>query len=138
MRQVVAEAGMAERFTIDSAGTGAWHVGHPPDPRSVAAAHARGIVLGGTARQVSSDDFDRFDLLLAADRYNLRDLKAIAPSDEADAKVRMLREFDPMTTPDDLDVPDPYYGGTSGFDDVIDLVDAACRGLLADALAGRL
>jgi protein-tyrosine phosphatase len=138
MRHVVAQADVAERFVIDSAGTGSWHVGHPPDPRSVAAAAARGIMLGGEARQVSSHDFERFDLLLAADRYNLRDLREIAPSDQDEAKVRLLREFDPLTTPDDADVPDPYYGGSSGFDDVLDLVDAACRGLLADVLAGRI
>ena len=138
MRQLVVANGVEDRILIDSAGTGSWHVGHSPDERSVAAAAARGITIGGSARQVTSHDFQQFDLLLAADRYNLRDLAAIAPSDEDEAKVRMLREFDPMSTPDDLDVPDPYYGGASGFDDVIDLVEAACQGLLDSALAGRL
>lgn len=138
MRHVVEAAGVADRFVIDSAGTGSWHIGHPPDPRSAAAAAARGITLEGQARQVSSHDFEVFDLLLAADQLNFRDLAAIAPTDEDEAKIHMLRSFDPMSTPDDLEVPDPYYGGASGFDDVIDLVEAACQGLLDDVLAGKL
>lgn len=130
MRHIVEQEGIADEFEIDSAGTGSWHIGDAPDPRSRAAAEARGIHIGGHARQVTGADFDHYDLILAADRYNFRDLTAIAPTDEAEAKVKMLREFDPMSTPEDLDVPDPYYGGPSGFDDVIDLVEAACRGLL--------
>ncbi|MBJ7332709.1 MAG: low molecular weight phosphotyrosine protein phosphatase [Solirubrobacteraceae bacterium] len=137
MRHLVEEAGVADLFEIDSAGTGSWHIGDSPDRRSVAAAAARGITIEGTARQVTGGDFEHYDLILAADTYNLRDLQAIAPTDEDEAKVRLLREFDPMSTPDDLDVPDPYYGGPSGFDDVIDLVEAACRGLLDDVLSGQ-
>ncbi len=138
MRHLVEERGLAHRFEIESAGTGSWHIGDSPDARSVAAAAARGIRIAGRARQVTGADFEHYDLILAADRFNYRDLQAIAPTDEDEAKVRMLREFDPMATPDDLDVPDPYYGGPSGFDDVIDLVLAACRGLLDDVVAGRV
>lgn len=138
MRHLVDERGLADRFEIDSAGTGSWHIGDPPDGRSVAAAAARGIEISGRARQITGADFDHYDLILVADAYNLRDVQAIAPTDEDEAKVHMLREFDPMSTPDDLDVPDPYYGGPSGFDDVIDLVEAACRGLLDDVLAGKV
>jgi protein-tyrosine phosphatase len=98
----------------------------------------RGIVLEGAARQVRPSDFEDYDLLLAADRENLADLRAVAPDDEARAKVRLLRSFDPASR-GDLDVPDPYYGGPDGFEEVLDLVEAACRGLL-DALRadGRL
>lgn len=135
MRHIVDQEGLADRFEIDSAGTGSWHLGESPDPRSTAHAEARGITIGGKARQVSSADFDHYDLILAADAYNFRDLRSIAPTDELEAKVKMLREFDPMSTPDDLDVPDPYYGGPNGFDDVIDLVEAACRGLLDSVLS---
>lgn len=135
MRHIVEEEGIADDFEIDSAGTGSWHIGDSPDRRSIAAAAARGIVIDGTARQVTGADFDHYDLILAADRFNFRDLQAIAPTDELEAKVHMLREFDPLSTPDDLDVPDPYYGGASGFDDVIDLVEAACRGLLDEVLS---
>ena len=75
-------------------------------------------------------DFEDYDLLLAADRENLADLRAVAPDDAARAKVRLLREFDPDARRGDLDVPDPYYGGPDGFEEVLDLVEAACRGLL--------
>lgn len=137
MRHLVEEAGLEDRFELDSAGTGSWHVGDEPDRRSTAAAAARGIALAGHARAVTGADFDHYDLILAMDAYNLRDLQAIAPSDEAETKVRMLREFDELSTPDDYDVPDPYYGGPDGFNHVIDLVEAACRGLLEDVLADK-
>ena len=132
MRHLLREQGLEDEIQIDSAGTGAWHVGNPPDRRATAAARQRGIVLDGAARQVRTGDFEDFDLLLAADRENLADLRAIAPDAEARAKVRLLRSFDPAAD-GDLDVPDPYYGGADGFEDVLDLVEAACRGLL-DAL----
>jgi protein-tyrosine phosphatase len=133
MRHLLREEGLEDEITIDSAGTGAWHVGNPPDRRATAAARARGIVLEGAARQVRPSDFDDYDLLLVADRENLADLRAIAPDEAARAKVRLLREFDPASDgAPDLDVPDPYYGGPDGFEDVLDLVEAACRGLLAE------
>jgi protein-tyrosine phosphatase len=133
MRHLLREEGLEDEITIDSAGTGDWHVGNPPDRRATAAAAARGIVLEGAARQVRPSDFDDYDLLLVADRENLADLRAIAPGETARAKVRLLREFDPASDgAADLDVPDPYYGGPDGFEDVLDLVEAACRGLLAE------
>ncbi len=138
MRHLVDQEGLSEKFELDSAGTGSWHLGDAPDRRSTAAAATRGILLEGQARGVDGGDFEHYDLILAMDRYNFRDLQAIAPTDETEAKVRMLREFDPMSTPDDYDVPDPYYGGPDGFDHVIDLVEAACRGLLEDVLAGKV
>ncbi len=85
---------------------------------------------------MTAEDFDDFDLLLAMDRDNERELLARAPDDEARAKVRLLREFDPAAVAaGDLDVPDPYYGGPNGFDHVLDLVEAACRGLLDEVRA---
>jgi protein-tyrosine phosphatase len=140
MRALVAREGLDGAVEIDSAGTGAWHVGEPPDRRSTAAAGARGIVMEGAARQVTEADFEAYDLLLAADAQNVAALRAVAPDDDAAAKVRLLREFDPAAAAaHDLDVPDPYYGGARGFDDVIDMVDAACRGLLEQLRAeGRL
>ena len=133
MRHLLREEGLEDEITIDSAGTGAWHVGNPPDRRATAAAAARGIVLEGAARQVRPSDFEDYDLLLVADRENLADLRAIAPDEAARAKVRLLREFDPASDgAPDLDVPDPYYGGPDGFEEVLDLVEAACRGLLAE------
>ena len=131
MRHVLREEALEERVEVDSAGTGGWHVGAAPDERATAAAHKRSIVLEGAARQFSPDDFERFDLILAMDADNRRDLLALAPDDDARAKVRLLREFDPASEgAPDLDVPDPYYGGADGFDHVLDLVDAATRGLV--------
>src|SRR4051794_12357546 len=137
MRSLVHEAGLEHGIEIDSAGTGGWHIGDPPDARATEAAGRRGIVLEGAARQVRPDDFEDFDLLLAADRENVRHLRAIAPDEAARAKVHLLREFDPASAgAPDLDVPDPYYGGADGFERVLDLVEAACRGLLERARRG--
>jgi protein-tyrosine phosphatase len=136
MRRLVADAGLEGAVEIESAGTGGWHAGEAADARATAAAARRGITLAGVARQVTQEDFERFDLVLAMDRANLVELRAIAPGTRALATVRLLREFDPASAGDeDLDVPDPYYGGARGFDTVLDLVTAACRGLLGDLLA---
>ena len=137
MRHLLHEAGLEDRVTVDSAGTGGWHVGAAPDERATSAAQERGISLEGAARRFEPADFDRFDLILAMDAENRRDLQRLAPDDETRAKVRMLREFDAASVATarsaaDLDVPDPYYGGPRGFEDVLDLVDAACRGLLEE------
>ena len=137
MRALVEEAGLGRQVQLDSAGTGAWHVGEPPDRRAIAAARSRGIELHGAAREVTRTDFDDFDLVLAMDRSNMRALRRLAPSEEAREKVRLLREFDPASAgAADLDVPDPYYGAAGGFDEVLDLVQAACAGLLDHIRAG--
>jgi protein-tyrosine phosphatase len=139
MRSLIGEAGLKDSIEVDSAGTGAWHVGNPPDERASAAALGRGVTLEGRARQVRPEDFNDFDLVLAMDSANLRDLRALATGEHERAKVRLLREFDPASAGlSDLDVPDPYYGGVSGFDDVFELVRAACEGLLGEITAGRL
>jgi protein-tyrosine phosphatase len=130
MRALVRDAGLEGLIELDSAGTGGWHVGESPDMRATDAARRRGIVLEGAARQVRGQDFEEFDLILAMDENNLRDLRRLAPDAGTRAKVRLLREFDPAAAPD-LDVPDPYYGGPGGFDEVLDLVQAACASLLA-------
>jgi protein-tyrosine phosphatase len=137
MRELVRAAGLEDSIELDSAGTGAWHVGHSPDQRATAAARGRGVVLEGEARQVTYRDFEDFDLILAMDRSNLRDLQALAPP-EARSRVRLLREFDPASAAGDLDVPDPYYGGEGGFEEVLDLVRAACVGLLEEIRAARV
>ncbi|HEU4979335.1 MAG TPA: low molecular weight protein-tyrosine-phosphatase [Solirubrobacteraceae bacterium] len=132
MRALVREEGLEHLIEIDSAGTGGWHAGSAPDLRARTAARRRGIVLEGAARKVVPEDFERFDLILAMDRENLSALHALAPGEDERRRVRLLREFDPASAGGDLDVPDPYYGGARGFDDVLDLVQAACRGLLED------
>lgn len=131
-RHLLDERGLSEEVEIDSAGTGGWHAGAAPDARSTEAAQRRGITLQGAARQVRFEDFYIYDLLVAMDRDNVHELLAIAPDGELAEKVVLLREFDPVSKDsDDLDVPDPYYGGPDGFDDVLDLVQAGCEGLLA-------
>ncbi len=139
MRHLVVQEGVEDEIEMDSAGTGSWHVGSAPDARATAAAAGRGVTLAGTARQVRQADFAEFDLILAMDRANLRDLRAAAPGEQEREKVRLLREFDPVgpnPTHPDLDVPDPYYGGEDGFREVFELVRAACEGLLAEIRAG--
>ena len=133
MAQLLREQGLEGEVEIDSAGTGAWHVGSAPDTRATGAAKGRGVTLEGAARQVTTEDFEAFDLLLAMDRQNAADVTALAPDEDARAKVRLLREFDPeAVAAGELDVPDPYYGGADGFEDVLDLVTRACQGLLAE------
>ena len=139
MRSLIAAEGLEDEIEIDSAGTGAWHVGSEPDARAAGAARGRGVALTGTARQVSPADFEEFDLILAMDHSNLRELRQMAPDESSRAKVRLLREFDPVSVDsDDLDVPDPYYGEGDGFERVLDQVQAACKGLLASILAQQI
>ena len=121
MRGLVREAGLENEFEIDSAGTGSWHAGDPPDRRATA------------ARQIRPRDFEHYDLLLAMDRENLRELRTFSADGDAAGRARLLREFDPASVgARDLDVPDPYYGGPDGFEKVLDQVEAACRGLLEE------
>ncbi|MEL6316521.1 MAG: low molecular weight protein-tyrosine-phosphatase [Pseudomonadota bacterium] len=122
--------GRAAAFALDSAGTGAWHAGEPPDPRAVRAAAARGVDISAQrARQVRAADFDAFDHILAMDRSNLRDLERLRPARGGAALSLMLSHAEPP--PESLDVPDPYYGGADGFETVLDLLERASRGLMA-------
>jgi low molecular weight protein-tyrosine phosphatase len=131
MRKLVADAGLADEIELDSAGTGSWHVGAKPDARATAAAKQAGYTLAGKARQVTGEDFERFDMILAMDRHNASELAGMAPGGAGGEKVRLLREFDPASAREwNLDVPDPYYGGERGFHDVVSLIEAACRGLI--------
>ena len=124
---LVEQEGLSGRFRVDSAGTGSWHVGDPPDPRSHAVASENGIRLVGRARRVVPGDLDAFDWVIAMDRTNHRDLVQMRPAD-AEARLHLLREFDPDGG--DPDVPDPYYGGEDGFQHVFDVVERSCRRLL--------
>ncbi len=127
-RQLVADAGLSDRIEAHSAGTAAYHQGEPPDARSAAAAAERGVELGGRARQFVASDFDRFDYVVAMDTSNRDALAGLG--NVSDDAVHLLRDFDP-DSPDGADVPDPYYGGRSGFADVFDICRAGCVGLLA-------
>jgi protein-tyrosine phosphatase len=129
MRHLVEKRGFAERILIESAGTGSWHVGQRADARSRAAGRARGYALDRRAQQFTRPFFDRFDYVLVADDDNRVHLERLAPDDDAASKIHMLRDFDP-TSPRGSEVPDPYYGGPEGFELVLDVCEAACRGLL--------
>ena len=120
---------------VDSAGTHAYHIGDPPDPRSRAAALRRGIDIGGhRGRQVTVQDFHAFDYVLAMDSDNLGRLERLRPTDGR-AELKLLLEY--ATDAGSLDVPDPYYGGSGGFEEVLDLVEAGGRGLLQEILQRR-
>lgn len=126
-RHLVAEAGLEERFEIDSAGTHAYHVGEPPDKRALQAAARRGFSLESIrARRVAPEDFERFHHIIAMDQDNLVMLQEQAEAGQRE-KIRLLLEF---ASGPETEVPDPYYGGATGFERVLDLVEDASRGLL--------
>ncbi|HTB88202.1 MAG TPA: low molecular weight protein-tyrosine-phosphatase [Steroidobacteraceae bacterium] len=129
LRHLAAKEAPQLSLEIDSAGTADYHIGAPPDPRSQRAARKRGIDISGLkARQVAVDDFARFDLILAMDAENLRELRAMQPRNSR-AALKLFLEYAP-----DLklrDVPDPYYRDAAAFEEVLDLTTAASRGLLA-------
>lgn len=127
MQQLAARAGKRDAIVLDSAGTGGWHVGELPDARSRAAAAKRGYELAHRARQFVAADFARFDLVIAMDRQNLADLQKLARG--AAVSIKLLRDYE-AGAPAGSDVPDPYGGGPRGFEDVLDICERACRGLL--------
>ena len=129
LRRQAREAGVS--IQIDSAGTGDWHSGQPPDRRAAEEGKRRGCEMNMRARQVRSSDFLDFDLIVAMDRSNESDLKHWAGSDPS--KVRLARSFDPNA--DGMDVPDPYYGGSDHFKEVGDMLEASCRGILNEISA---
>ncbi len=127
-RSVVAEKGREDAFLIDSAGTGAWHAGNAPDPRSVAIARDFGVdITGQRARQVVAEDFDRFDLLLGMDRSNVHTLRERAPAGAAD-RVHLFLDYAGGRM---IDIPDPYYGGDDGFASVYQTIREASEALLS-------
>lgn len=134
-RRMVAEAGLGHRVAVDSAGVSGWHAGEAPDRRTQQAASKRGYDLSDLrARAVVGDDFSRFDLLLAMDREHEWSLLRAAP-DAAKDRIRLFMNFAPQMGVEE--VPDPYYGGAEGFEQVLNLIEAACRGLL-DHVRSRL
>lgn len=128
MYHLIEEAGLSDRIICDSAGTGGYHIGSPPDRRMTAAASQRGIELRGQARQFNRFDFEAFDLILAMDRDNYEDILSLDPSGKYRHKVKLMCDF--CERYDLKEVPDPYYGGPEGFNRVIDLLLDACQGLL--------
>jgi protein-tyrosine phosphatase len=134
LRHKLRELGLEEGIEVDSAGTGDWHVGKPPDSRTRQAAQLRGYDLSALrGRQVCADDFRRFDLILAMDQSNLQHLRRLRPGDAMAELDLFLRRYELALE----EVPDPYYGGEEGFEQVLDLLEQACDGLLRE-LRGRL
>lgn len=133
MRQLVESAGLSAEVDVDSAGTAGYHAGEPPDHRSAQAALRRGIRLTGRARRFEPSDWSEFDYVLAIDRSVHDSLSHDCPKG-SESKLHLLRSFDPDSPPG-AGVPDPYYGGDHGFEHVLDLCEAACRGLLRDIQA---
>ncbi|MEX2122563.1 MAG: low molecular weight protein-tyrosine-phosphatase [Woeseia sp.] len=134
-RKVVADAGLAETIRVESAGTHAYHSGAPPDRRAQAAAERRGVTLSNIrARRITDEDFESFDYILVMDKDNLGELLERAP-EEHRSKVRLFLEF--AGTGRAAEVPDPYYGGASGFELVLDLVEQASGRLLQRIRSGR-
>ena len=129
MRHLVRQAGLDDHLVLDSAGTGGWHAGELPDPRSRQAASRRGYVLEHRARQFTAADLARFDLVLAMDRDNLAHLEQLAAGRQA-PPIRLLRVFEPGA-PEGAEVPDPYGGLGNDFELVLDICERACAGLLA-------
>lgn len=133
-RHRLAQAGLHEHVTVDSAGTGDWHVGKAPDGRSSQAALSRGYDLSSLrARQVQREDFQRFDLILAMDHDNLARLQALRPSSGGAELDLFLRRYQLALD----EVPDPYYGGADGFEQVLDMIEQTSDALLVE-IKGRL
>lgn len=128
--KLAAEAGLAGRLEIDSAGTIGYHAGNPPDPRMSATLEARGYEIRGRSRKLKRRDLQDFDLILVADPENLADARTLDPSGATHDKIRLLTDYCREHEADH--VPDPYYGGNAGFETVADLVEDACAGLLED------
>jgi protein-tyrosine phosphatase len=126
---VVEREGLAHLFEIDSAGTGDWHAGELAHPRTRETAEKKGVRITHRARQVRPADFDRFDLVVAMDASNAKNLHALAVHDAHRAKIRLFRDFEEGAGPQDREVPDPYYTGQ--FDEVFEICERASRGLLS-------
>lgn len=127
-QHLVKEKGLHSYFFVDSAGTSAWHAGEPANSKSQATANKYGVHLGSRARQFDASDLETFDLILAMDKENLQNIRQLDTQGHFQDKIKLMREFDPK--PGDGDIPDPYYGGLDGFDDVYHIVHRSCETIL--------
>jgi protein-tyrosine phosphatase len=136
MRTLVSQQGLDSHIEVESAGTGTWHLGELADGRARATAQGRGVTLDRRAQQFTHDWFTRFDYVLVMDEDIQKTIRRLSTAKEDHEKVHVLRDFDPAS-PKGSRVPDPYYGGADGFEEVFDICDAACRGLLAHLRAAH-
>ena len=135
LRKYVQDEGLAGDVVVDSSGTGGWHAGDAADHRTVRALKRHGFTSDHAARKFQRSWFDDYDLVIALDAGHLRELRALARSDEDRDKIRLLRSFDPSAGPD-LDVPDPYYDDDEAFEHVMDLIERAVPGILDEIRHG--
>ena len=126
-KKLVAERGLSEKISCDSAGTIASHQGNPPDSRMRQAAQARNLTIAGAARMIKDQDYHEADLIVTMDNFNFSEVNKLAPDHSFKTKVRPFCDF---VSSSDKEVPDPYYGGPSGFQKVLDLLDDGCVQLL--------
>ena len=132
LEEKLAAAGLADRITVTSSGTGGWHTGEPMDPRAASTLTGSGYdPTRHLARKFSIDDYAENDLILVMDHSNEADVLELAPTVEEQQKVRMFRAFDPEAGPDDLEVPDPWFGDGEGFTHVLAMVERTCDALVA-------
>ena len=136
-RQHAAQAGLEGQYQVASAGTGTWHLGESPDARMRRLAARRGLNYDGRARQFRREDLDRYDLIVPMDMENRIDLLRLASTPAQQAKIHLLREFDPHGGPR-LSVPDPYYDGVDAFEEVYDMIDRSVKALLDSLQAGKV
>ena len=126
-RKLLKERSLENQISCDSAGTIGQHHGNPPDPRMQKAAHARSLPIGGSARMANDQDFQKADLLLTMDHFNYEELTKLAPSPDLVSKIKPFCDY---VRPDVTEIPDPYYGGESGFENVLNLLEEGCFNLL--------
>ncbi len=132
---LVEQAGAQDQYHIDSAGTGAYHIGKSADPRSIAVAKKHNIHLPSTARQINIGDFATFDIIIAMDSDNLRNIRYLSATPADEKKVYLMRQFDPQGPGN---VPDPYLGAADGFDTVYTMLRRSCQGLFDAIEAGTV
>lgn len=131
LKQRVKEEGLENKIYVESAGTSGWHIGEPPDPRSMDVAMKNGFRLNSLGRKAIAEDFETFDYIIAMDKSNYTDLQRIGRTAGDDAAtLYLMRDFDDIGR--GKDVPDPYYGGNDGFDRVYEMLDRSCRNLLIE------
>lgn len=129
-QHLVNEKGLQPYFQIDSAGTSAFHIGEPANSKSQWTANQHNVKLHSRAQQFQQQDLEEYDLILAMDHENLQNIKRLDKNDAFDDKIKLMRDFDPF--PDDDAVPDPYYGGMQGFENVFQIVKRSCETLLGE------
>jgi protein-tyrosine phosphatase len=137
-RHLVEERGLSKKYDCDSSGTSAFHAGADPDPRMGITAEKHGVPMDHSAQQFKKAHYEQFDLIMAMDQSNYKDILAVTQNHKLRTKVHMLREFDPQSA-DDAEVPDPYYkGGMEAFEEVYEIVHRSCNALLDELEAGKL